>query len=53
MALDALKRGPTYNLPAGALNKPNTGKKMYFSGITIFTINEGKILNEILLRRFE
>jgi predicted ester cyclase len=35
-----------YDLAVGALDKPNTGKKMYFSGITIFTLRDGKIVDE-------
>ncbi|KAK7428266.1 hypothetical protein QQZ08_005163 [Neonectria magnoliae] len=30
----------------GALDKPNTGKKMYFAGTTIFTLKDGKIVDE-------
>lgn len=34
------------NLAVGALDKPNTGRKVHFSGITIFTLKEGKIVDE-------
>ncbi|KAF9638081.1 hypothetical protein BFW01_g8978 [Lasiodiplodia theobromae] len=34
------------DLPVGALDKANTGKRMYFSGITIFTLRDGKIVDE-------
>jgi hypothetical protein len=34
------------DLPVGALNTPNTGMKMYFSGITIFTLKDGKIIDK-------
>lgn len=35
-----------HDLAVGALDKPNTGKKMYFSGTTIFTLKDGKIVDE-------
>lgn len=39
--------GPAfYDLAVGALESPNTGKKIYFSGTTIFTLREGKIVDE-------
>ena len=31
----------------GTLDKPNTGKEIHFSGTTIFTLKNGKILREI------
>lgn len=30
----------------GSLDQPDTGKKMRFSGITIFTLKDGKIVDE-------
>ena len=39
--------GPAfYDLAVGALHDANTGKKMHFSGITIFTLRDGKIVDE-------
>jgi predicted ester cyclase len=35
------------DLAVGKLSKPNTGKKIHFSGITIFTLKGGKITREI------
>ncbi|KAJ5769709.1 hypothetical protein N7520_004268 [Penicillium odoratum] len=35
------------DLVVGKLAKPNTGMKIYFSGITIFTLKNGKITHEI------
>ncbi|KAM0424537.1 hypothetical protein ACHAPT_010253 [Fusarium lateritium] len=35
------------DLAVGSLDAANTGKKIYFSGITIFTLEDGKILDEI------
>ena len=35
-----------YDLAVGALDTPNTGGKMYFSGTTIFTLRDGKIVDE-------
>ena len=35
------------DLNTGKLDKPNTGKKIWFSGITIFTLIDGKIKEEI------
>lgn len=35
-----------HDLAVGALNKPNSGKRMYFSGTTIFTLKGGKIVDE-------
>jgi predicted ester cyclase len=35
------------DLAVGSLPKPNTGKEIYFSGITIFTLKNGKITREI------
>ncbi|KAH7129199.1 hypothetical protein EDB81DRAFT_697322 [Dactylonectria macrodidyma] len=34
------------DLAVGSLDRPNTGKKMHFSGITIFTLEAGKIVDE-------
>ncbi|KAI5921985.1 SnoaL-domain-containing protein [Camillea tinctor] len=34
------------DLAVGALDEPNTGKKMRFSGMTIFTLKDGKIVDE-------
>ncbi|KGQ04072.1 hypothetical protein BBAD15_g10691 [Beauveria bassiana D1-5] len=34
------------DLAVGCLDKPKTGKKMYFSGTTIFTLKDGKIIDE-------
>ncbi|KAH0367789.1 hypothetical protein KCU65_g4413, partial [Aureobasidium melanogenum] len=34
------------DLAVGKLDTPNTGKKMYFSGTTIFTLKDGKIVDE-------
>ena len=34
------------DLAVGALEKANTGKKMYFSGTTIFTLKDGLIVDE-------
>ncbi len=38
---------PFDDLVVGELSKPNTGKRIWFSGITIFTLEEGKIMREI------
>lgn len=35
------------DLAVGKLDKPNTGKEVYFSGTTIFTLQNGKIVDEI------
>ncbi|KAJ3951796.1 hypothetical protein N0V92_011778 [Colletotrichum tropicale] len=35
------------DLAVGALDQPNTGKKMYFTGTTIFTLKDGRIVEEI------
>ncbi|KAH8816595.1 hypothetical protein F5884DRAFT_818607 [Xylogone sp. PMI_703] len=35
------------DLVLGTLDQPNTGRKMRFSGITIFTLKNGKITKEI------
>jgi hypothetical protein len=35
------------DLAVGKLDKPNTGKDVYFSGTTIFTLKNGKIVDEI------
>lgn len=34
------------DLAVGKLDKPNTGKKIHFSGITIFTLKHGLIVDE-------
>lgn len=34
------------DLAVGALERPNTGKKIYFSGISIFTLKDGLIVDE-------
>lgn len=34
------------DLAVGALERPNTGKKIYFSGTTIFTLKDGLIVDE-------
>jgi predicted ester cyclase len=39
--------GPAFfDLPIGALPQPNSGKAMQFSGTTIYTLKEGKIVEE-------
>lgn len=35
------------DLVVGKLEKANTGKKIHFSGISIFTLKNGKIVREI------
>ncbi|KAH8804459.1 hypothetical protein F5884DRAFT_883926 [Xylogone sp. PMI_703] len=35
------------DLAVGKLDKPNTGKEIYFSGTTIFTLKNGLIVNEV------
>ena len=35
-----------HDLAVGALDKPNTGKKMHFSGTSTFTLKDGKIVDE-------
>lgn len=35
------------DLAVGRLDRPNTGKEVYFSGTTIFTLKDGKIVHEI------
>lgn len=35
-----------HDLAVGALEVPNSGKKIYFSGTTIFTLRDGKIVDE-------
>lgn len=35
-----------HDLAVGALETPNTGKKIHFSGTTIFTLRDGKIVDE-------
>lgn len=34
------------DLAVGALKEPNTGRKIHFSGTTIFTLKDGKIVDE-------
>ncbi|KAF4533791.1 uncharacterized protein LTHEOB_3404 [Lasiodiplodia theobromae] len=34
------------DLPVGALDEAGTGRRMRFSGITIFTLRDGKIVDE-------
>jgi hypothetical protein len=34
------------DLAVGALDKPNIRRKVHFSGTTIFTLKEGKIVDE-------
>ncbi|KAM0668941.1 hypothetical protein ACQRIU_002503 [Beauveria bassiana] len=34
------------DLAVGSLDRPNTGKKIHFSGTTIFTLKDGKIVDE-------
>jgi predicted ester cyclase len=34
-------------LVVGTLDRANTGKEMYFSGTTIFTLENGRIVKEI------
>lgn len=36
-----------FDLPVGSLPQPNSGKEMRFSGTTIFTLKDGKIVEEI------
>jgi predicted ester cyclase len=38
---------PFDDFSIGAPTEPNTGKDMRFSGMTVFTIKEGKIVKEI------
>ncbi|QKX60354.1 uncharacterized protein TRUGW13939_07499 [Talaromyces rugulosus] len=35
------------DLAVGKLDKPNTGREVYFSGTTIFTLKAGKIVDEV------
>ena len=35
------------DMAVGKLATPNSGKKIYFSGMTIFTLKNGKIVKEI------
>lgn len=35
------------DLVVGRLDKPNTGKEVYFSGTTIFTVKNDNIVDEI------
>ncbi|CUM53659.1 unnamed protein product [Debaryomyces tyrocola] len=35
------------DLAVGSLDQPNTGKKIYFSGTSIFKLKDGKIISEI------
>lgn len=34
------------DLPAGVLEEPTTGREIHFSGTTIFTLRDGKIVEE-------
>ncbi|PMB65263.1 hypothetical protein BM221_008619 [Beauveria bassiana] len=34
------------DLAVGSLDRPNTGKEIHFSGTTIFTLKDGKIVDE-------
>lgn len=36
-----------HDLTVGELAEPNTGKKIWFSGTTIFTLRDGKIVKEV------
>jgi len=38
---------PFSDFPIGSLETSNTGKELYFSGTTIFTLKDGKIVEEI------
>jgi predicted ester cyclase len=38
---------PFFDLPVGSLPEPNSGREMRFSGTTIYTLKEGKIVEEI------
>ena len=38
---------PFDDTSVGSLSEPNTGKKICFSGMTIFTLEDGKIVKEI------
>lgn len=38
---------PFDDTSVGALSEPNTGKQICFSGMTIFTLKDGKIVKEI------
>lgn len=38
---------PLFDLPIGDLPQPNSGKEMRFSGTTIFTLKDGKIVDEV------
>jgi predicted ester cyclase len=39
--------GPAFfDLPIGALPEPNSGREMRFSGTTIYTLKDGKIVEE-------
>ena len=39
--------GVAFNdLPVGRLEAPNSGKEIHFSGTTIFTLRDGKIVEE-------
>ncbi|KAI5461844.1 hypothetical protein BGZ63DRAFT_509443 [Mariannaea sp. PMI_226] len=40
--------GPAFDdLPIGRLSGPNTGRKIQFSGTTIYTLRDGKIIEEM------
>lgn len=36
-----------YDFPVGSLPQPNSGKEMRFSGTTVFTLRDGKIVEEL------
>ncbi|KAL2785659.1 hypothetical protein BJX66DRAFT_53369 [Aspergillus keveii] len=38
---------PCLDLPLGGLPVPNSGREMRFSGTTIFTLRDGKIVDEV------
>lgn len=38
---------PFFDFPIGSLPEPNSGREMRFSGTTIFTLKDGKIVEEL------
>lgn len=36
-----------FDFPIGSLPEPNSGREMRFSGTTIFTLKDGKIVEEL------
>lgn len=38
---------PFNDFPVGSLDTANTGKELYFSGTTIYTLRDGKIVEEV------